>query len=248
MERQNINIEKKLAVLIDADNVSPNYVQYIFAEAVNHGIPTIKRIYGDWTRPELGRWKEPLLEYSVTPMQQYGYTSGKNSTDSALIIDAMDILYAGNVEGFCIVSSDSDFTKLASRLRESGMYVVGMGEKKTPKPFVRSCERFIYLENLEPPLTESGKAQQKKNAVIHEESGELLMQIKRIVSEQDDEGGWVSLGKIGTILVKRYPDFDSRNYGHSNLSKLVMSFDAFDIDVRNTNNRHSKLYFIKNRD
>ena len=246
MERQTIAVEKKLAVLIDADNVSPNYVQYIFAEAVNHGTPTIKRIYGDWTRPELARWKEPLLEYSVTPMQQYGYTSGKNSTDSALIIDAMDILYAGNVDGFCIVSSDSDFTKLASRLRESGMYVVGMGEKKTPKPFVRSCERFIYLENLEEPLTEN-HTHQKRNE-LNEESCKLLGLIKRIVSEQDDESGWVSLGKIGTILMKRYPDFDARNYGHSNLSKLVMSFDAFDIDVRNTSNRHSKLYFIKNRD
>ena len=245
MERQGTTVEKKLAVLIDADNVSPDYVQYVFAEAVNHGIPTIKRIYGDWTRPELSRWKEPLLEFSVTPMQQYGYTSGKNSTDSALIIDAMDILYAGNVEGFCIVSSDSDFTKLASRLRESGMYVVGMGEKKTPKPFVRSCERFIYLENLKAPPAD-GKRQKKSE--LNEESRKLLKQIKRIVSEQDDESGWVSLGKIGTILMKRYPDFDTRNYGHSNLSKLVMSFDAFDIDVRNTSNRHSKLYFIKNRD
>ena len=130
--------DRKIAVLIDADNVSQKYIQYILDEIVNHGIPTYKRIYGDWTKPQLASWKELLLEYSITPIQQYSYTTGKNATDSALIIDAMDILYSKNVDGFCIVSSDSDFTKLASRLREAGMYVLGMGEKKTPRAFTVS--------------------------------------------------------------------------------------------------------------
>lgn len=145
--------DRKIAVLIDADNVSQKYIQYILDEIVNHGTPTYKRIYGDWTKPQLASWKELLLEYSITPIQQYSYTTGKNATDSALIIDAMDILYSKNVDGFCIVSSDSDFTKLASRLREAGMYVLGMGEKKTPRAFIAACEKFKYLEapsSLEP--------------------------------------------------------------------------------------------------
>ena len=137
--------DKNIAVLIDADNVSDKYIKYIFDEISNHGIPTIKRIYGDWTKPQLSSWKSVLLKYSITPIQQYSYTTGKNSTDAALIIDAMDILYSNNVDGFCIVSSDSDFTRLAARLRESGMFVVGMGEKKTPTPFIAACEKFKNL-------------------------------------------------------------------------------------------------------
>ncbi len=140
--------DRKIAVLIDADNVSDKYIKYIFNEITNHGIPTYKRIYGDWTKPQLSSWKNVLLNYSITPIQQYSYTTGRNSTDAALIIDAMDILYSDNVDGFCIVSSDSDFTRLAARLREAGMYVVGMGEKKTPMPFISACEIFKYLEVL----------------------------------------------------------------------------------------------------
>ena len=140
--------DKKIAVLIDADNVSDKYIKYIIDEISNHGTPTYKRIYGDWTKPQLASWKNVLLNYSISPIQQYSYTTGKNSTDAALIIDAMDILYSNNVDGFCIVSSDSDFTKLAARLREAGMYVIGMGEKKTPTPFISACEKFKYLEVL----------------------------------------------------------------------------------------------------
>ena len=143
-----MNEDKRFAVLIDAENVSEKYIKYIFDELAKSGTITYKRIYGDWTRPELSSWKKILLDYSITPIQQYGYTTGKNATDSAMIIDAMDILYDDNVEGFCIVSSDSDFTRLATRLREAGKYVVGMGEKKTPAPFIASCNQFKYLEIL----------------------------------------------------------------------------------------------------
>src|SRR5664280_1925360 len=150
--------DRKIAVLIDADNVSEKYIKYIIDEISNHGTPTYKRIYGDWTKPQLGSWKSVLLNYSITPIQQYSYTTGKNATDAALIIDAMDILYSKNVDGFCIVSSDSDFTKLAARLREAGMYVIGMGERKTPTPFISACEKFKYLEvlaSMAPKYTEA---------------------------------------------------------------------------------------------
>ena len=152
--------DRRIAVLIDADNVSGKYIKHIIDEISNHGTPTIKRIYGDWTKPDLNSWKTVLLDYSITPIQQYGYTSGKNATDAALIIDAMDILYSKNVDGFCIVSSDSDFTRLAARLREAGMFVVGMGERKTPKPFISACEMFKYLEVLakEPEVTNNHTA------------------------------------------------------------------------------------------
>jgi len=154
--------DRKIAVLIDADNVSDKYIKYIFDEISNHGTPTFKRIYGDWTTPQLASWKKVLLNYSITPIQQYSYTTGKNSTDSALIIDAMDILYSDNVDGFCIVSSDSDFTRLAARLREDGMYVIGMGEKKTPTPFIAACEKFKYLEVLAAPTAAPTQDNAKK--------------------------------------------------------------------------------------
>lgn len=241
--------DKKLAVLIDADNVSPKYIQFIFEEAVNHGTPTYKRIYGDFTRPQLAPWKEQLLQYSVTPIQQYNYTTGKNSTDSALIIDAMDILYSGNVDGFCLISSDSDFTRLAARLRESGMYVVGMGETKTPKPFVSACERFIYLESLvhhAAPAYELDVANENL-PVSPLDKKKLVQQIKMIVTEQSDESGWAFLGKVGGILNKRLPDFDTRNYGFENLSPFIESLGSFDIDYRKTANPHITHTYIRNR-
>jgi hypothetical protein len=235
--------DKKIAVLIDADNVSDKYIKYIFDEISNHGTPTYKRIYGDWTKPQLASWKNVLLNYSITPIQQYSYTTGKNSTDSALIIDAMDILYSKNVDGFCIISSDSDFTRLAARLREAGMYVIGMGEKKTPTPFIAACEKFKYLEVLAGLVTDvsvneemSEKQQVSKEVLANR--GELIKSIKNIIAERSDEEGWVGLGEVGTKLSMRYPDFDTRNYGHSKLSSFILSLNRFEIEAEKTNKRN----------
>ena len=264
--------EKRFAVLIDADNVSAKYIKYILDEIANYGVATYKRIYGDWTKPAAVSWKDVLLENSVTPVQQYGYTVGKNATDSAMIIDAMDILYSGNVEGFCVVSSDSDFTKLASRLRESGMLVVGMGERKTPKPFIAACNQFKYLDVLAEsdkksmelevvrgkagPVQEpekAGKPELKKDKEDKETDAEakgksllpsdngvagknmtdisvVQAAILKIMNEVDEDGQRVNMGELGSRLVKRYPDFDVRNYGDTKLSKFLKKFDFLEIN------------------
>ena len=238
--------EKKMAVLIDADNVSDKYIKFIFDEISNHGIPTYKRIYGDWTKPRLASWKSVLLNYSITPIQQYSYTTGKNATDAALIIDAMDILYSKNVDGFCIVSSDSDFTRLAARLREAGMYVIGMGEKKTPMSFISACEKFKYLEVLaEVSLSsiESNEKQEVKKAMASKK--ELIKSIKEIINDSSDEEGWVFLGEVGDKLNKRYPDFDTRNYGFSKLTPLISSLNQFEIESRKNNNSNSQVNYIR---
>ena len=235
--------DKRIAVLIDADNVSSRYIKPIFDEISNHGTLTYKRIYGDWTKPQLTSWKSVLLNYSITPIQQYSYTTGKNATDAALIIDAMDILYSGGVDGFCIVSSDSDFTRLVARLRESGMYVVGMGEKKTPTPFISACEMFKYLEVLESDASADDKnhaAEEPstngtaKNAMASKR--EMIRGITKIINDISDEDGWVYLGEVGKRLGKRYPDFDTRNYGYSKLTPFIKSLKKFQIDDRPTNN------------
>jgi len=240
--------EKRFAVLIDADNVSSKYIKYILDEISNYGVVTYKRIYGDWTKTNTTSWKEVLLENSISPIQQYGYTVGKNATDSAMIIDAMDILYSNNVDGFCIVSSDSDFTKLAVRLRESGMTVIGMGEAKTPKPFSVACNIFKYLDILsedEEPETSTENAnksvsnqgtnatslaEQKSKEVKNMTDIEIIEEsmIKIIIENGDEEKG-IGIGELGSRLVKRYPDFDVRNYGYSKLSKFLTSFDSLDI-------------------
>lgn len=246
--------DRKIAVLIDADNVSEKYIKYIFDEISNHGTPTYKRIYGDWTSPYLGTWKTVLLNYSITPIQQYSYTTGKNATDAALIIDAMDILYSQHVDGFCIVSSDSDFTKLAARLREAGMYVIGMGEKKTPTPFIAACEIFKYLEVLAAPPTspnETGvevrieKPEASKDGMTNLEDLKEAIQI--IVTKSSDEDGWVFLGEVGKKLNKRYPDFDTRNYGFSKLTPLIASLKTFEIQSRKTSNPHITHKYIRNK-
>lgn len=232
--------DKKIAILIDADNVSDKYIKYIFDEISNHGTPTYKRIYGDWTKPQLTSWKNVLLNYSITPIQQYSYTTGKNATDSALIIDAMDILYSKNVDGFCIISSDSDFTRLAARLREAGMYVIGMGEKKTPTPFISACEKFKYLEVLAGSIDDNENTLEKQQ--VPKEGltslGELVKSIKNIIAERSDEEGWIGLGEVGTKLNMRYPDFDTRNYGHSKLSSFILSLNKFEIEPEKTNKRN----------
>jgi len=235
--------DKKIAILIDADNVSDKYIKYIFDEISNHGTPTYKRIYGDWTKPQLASWKTVLLNYSITPIQQYSYTTGKNSTDSALIIDAMDILYSKNVDGFCIISSDSDFTRLAARLREAGMYVIGMGEKKTPTPFISACEKFKYLEVLAGSITTDSNSdemleKQQAPKEVLANPGELIKSIKSIIAERSDEEGWIGLGEVGTKLNMRYPDFDTRNYGHSKLSSFILSLNKFEIEPEKTNKRN----------
>lgn len=246
--------DKRIAVLIDADNVSDKYIKAIIDEVANHGTPTYKRIYGDWTKPQLASWKTVLLNYSISPIQQYSYTSGKNATDAALIIDAMDILYSSNVDGFCIVSSDSDFTKLAARLREAGMYVLGMGEKKTPTPFIAACEKFKYLEVLT-AVTVDQPEDTKKQPSIHQEAkagmvskDELIDVIRTIITEISDDDGWAFLGELGSMLNKRYPDFDTRNYGFSKLTPFVSSLKQFEIRSRKTNNPSVSLKYIRNKE
>lgn len=226
-----MNNDKRFAVLIDADNVSDRYIKNIMDELANEGIVTYKRIYGDWTKPALASWKNVLLNHSITPIQQYSYTTGKNATDSAMIIDAMDILYSGNVEGFCIVSSDSDFTRLASRLRESGMYVIGMGERKTPPPFVNACNRFKYLEVISGSLDKEKKNQDESTEHVSDfmPTDAVKKAIFTILDEVSDEDGWALLSEVGNILIKRCPSFDVRNYGFSKLTPFVDSLNAFDI-------------------
>lgn len=251
--------ENKFAVLIDADNISEKYIKFIMDEISNEGVATYKRIYGDWTKPALVAWKNILLDYSITPIQQYGYTQGKNATDSAMIIDAMDILYSGNVSGFCLVTSDSDFTRLAARLRESGMDVVGMGEKKTPKAFISACNKFKYLDILlEQYLKEReqirkeieqrvsgnrGSKEKKEKLQISLPQGfeedklnaemtsleTIADSVMNIIREKSDEDGWVFIGDLGGMLLKRHPDFDVRNFGFNKLTPFISSIPGVEI-------------------
>ena len=248
--------EKRFAVLIDADNISDKYVKLIFDEVSNDGVVTYKRIYGDWTKPNLASWKNILLDFSITPIQQYGYTTGKNSTDSAMIIDAMDILYTKNVEGFCLVTSDSDFTRLASRLRESGMQIIGMGEKKTPKPFISACNQFKYLDllavaiateegTLPKPPEESSTTNAKITEAVYPDKAGLINEVKRIIEEISDDDGWAFLGDIGNVLNKRHPDFDTRNYGFKKLTPFLSQTKEFEIESRSSKGSNVKLYFVK---
>lgn len=244
-----MNDDKRFAVLIDAENISAKYLKFIFDELSNYGIVTYKRIYGDWTNNALKSWKESLLNNSITPIQQYSYTSGKNSTDSAMIIDAMDILYSGNIEGFCIVSSDSDFTKLVSRLREAGKQVIGMGEKKTPKPFMASCNRFVYLEVIAQSNTDSSLDTVKSTDVTPigdvPSTDEVVTIINSIVTDSSDDDGWIALSDVGNILTKRLANFDVRNYGFNKLTPFVRSLNSYDVKSIIKNNL--KLIYIKRR-
>ena len=212
--------EMRYAVLIEADNVASKYTKYILDEVSNYGIVTYKRVYGDWTRPNLQSWKSMALDNAVTPVQQYSYTTGKNATDSAMIIDAMDILYSHNVDGFCIVSSDSDFTRLAIRLRESGMHVIGMGEKKTPKPFSTACNAFKYLEII------SDEETQEQPETDRVEMKTLESAIIRIIAENANLQEEINIGELGSRLQGRFPDFDVRNYGYSKFSRFLKDFDC----------------------
>lgn len=232
-----------LAVLIDADNASATIVAGLLDEVAKLGIASVKRIYGDWTTPNLGQWKQVLLEYSIQPVQQFRYTTGKNATDSAMIIDAMDLLYTGNFAGFCLVSSDSDFTRLASRIRESGRSVYGFGEMKTPRPFVSACDRFIYTEVF------SKKSEDQQDiALVPRKSKELrgdtalLKLIRSSIEACSDESGWAQLGAVGNFLVKTANDFDPRTYGFAKLSELIQAIGLFEIERRET-----RVYVRDNR-
>ena len=218
---------KKLAVLIDADNAPADIIDEMLEEIAKYGVASVKRIYGDWSHG-LSKWKATLLPHAIIPVQQFAYTKGKNATDMALVIDAMDLLYSGNFDGFCIVSSDSDFTRLASRLRESGLTVYGFGEKKTPESFRRACDKFVYVEIFRPeknlPKQKNAPNQNNKSS----NNQELINLIKRAVKETADDLGWANLAPIGSYINKVNPDFDSRLYGFSKLSDLIKSLDLFE--------------------
>ncbi|MEI8280346.1 MAG: NYN domain-containing protein [Bacteroidota bacterium] len=245
----NNNNELRFAVLIDADNVPSSNIKGMMEEIAKYGTPTFKRIYADWTKPHVSTWKTVLLENAITPIQQYSYTTGKNSSDSAMIIDAMDILYSGRVDGFCIISSDSDFTRLALRLREAGMKVIGMGQRKTPSPFIAACDKFIYIEILN-RSSGSTKEEDKKEEETHDDTikqvdKSLIKQISSSINDLADESGWAFLGDVGNLILKKEPDFDPRNYGFKKLALLIKSTDAFEIDERQTEKSNIKLVYIK---
>ena len=235
------NTQQKLVVLIDADNASPSIIYGLMAEIAKYGTAHVKRIYGDWTSPNLKGWKEILLEHALQPIQQFGYTKGKNSTDSAMIIDAMDLLYSGRFDGFCIVSSDSDFTRLASRIREGGLNVYGFGEEKTPKSFISVCDKFIYteiLQNIDENDSENNDVKEKKPQVKQKSTNELKMDTRLVnllrsaVIASMDEEGWAFLGEVGQHITKQSPEFDARNYGYAKLKDLVKAIGLFKIDER----------------
>ncbi|MBD8387354.1 NYN domain-containing protein [Dysgonomonas sp. BGC7] len=246
--------DMRLAVLIDADNIPYSNIKGMLDEIAKFGNPTIKRIYGDWTKPTVSGWKQPLLEHAITPIQQYSYTTGKNATDSAMIIDAMDILHSDKVDGFCLVSSDSDFTRLAVRLRESGMLVLGMGERKTPNPFIVACDKFIYIEILEDDIAQqdpvSSEVPVNKKSNVEPVSKALLNLLKSTVRDLADDDGWAYLGEVGNLIIKKRPDFDPRNYGFPKLTPMIKAQKKiFEIDQRDVDNKkHAKLIYVRVKD
>jgi uncharacterized LabA/DUF88 family protein len=244
-------MDVNLAVLIDGDNIPSAYVKEMMEEIAKYGNPTIKRIYGDWTKPHLSKWKKILLENAITPIQQYGYTIGKNATDSAMIIDAMDILYSDKVNGFCLVSSDSDFTRLATRLREAGMHVIGIGEKKTPDSFIVACDKFIYIEILKNQSVESESEENEDADLLKSNVDKItpkeIKLISSTISDLADEDGWAFLGDVGNLLQKKQPNFDSRNYGFQKLTPLIKSIKKFDIERRESPKGRFKLIYVKNK-
>ncbi|PYG87077.1 OST-HTH/LOTUS domain-containing protein [Ruminiclostridium sufflavum DSM 19573] len=249
--------EMRFAVLIDAENVPYCNIKGIMEEIAKYGTPTIKRIYADWTRPTVSGWKNVLLENAITPIQQYSYTSGKNSSDSAMIIDAMDILYTEKVEGFCIISSDSDFTRLVIRLREAGMKVFGIGERKTPSPFIAACDKFTYIEIISASShnNETYDNGPKKEGVAEKEqkSGtvaigkDIINLIAVSINDVEDENGWAFLGDVGNLINKKQPDFDPRNFGFYKLTHLIKKLKEFEIEERDTNNSKIKHIYVRNK-
>jgi len=261
----------RLAVLIDAENVPRNCIKSVMEEAAIYGTPTIKRIYGDWTNPTIAGWKNPLLENAITPIQQYGYTTGKNSSDSAMIIDAMDILYSDKTDGFVIVSSDSDFTRLAIRLREAGQRVIGIGERKTPSAFIAACDKFTYIEVIRaggeraaqeqqdpssssedngskqaPPQREKQQHTPRQRGVKVPES--VVQLIADSVADLAGDNGVVFMGELGNLIMKKQPDFDHRNFGYMSLSAMIKSIDRFEIEFRQTTDPNIKHVFVRDKE
>ena len=254
-----------MAVIIDGDNIPSAYIKEMMEEIAKYGNPTIKRIYGDWTKPHLNKWKKILLENAINPVQQYSYTLGKNSTDSAMIIDAMDILYSQKVNGFCIVSSDSDFTRLATRLREAGMTVIGIGEKKTPNPFIVACDKFIYLEilknqvageeddddeedNAQNTTARKRKPTSRRNKPKYEKiTPKVIRLLTNSINDVADEDGWAFLGEVGNLIQKKQPNFDSRIYGFEKLTPLIDSTGKFEIERRENQRGRFKLIYVRRK-
>ena len=243
--------QPRLAVLIDADNTTPAIAEALLAEIAKYGVASVKRIYGDWTQPNLKGWKDVLLGLAIQPIQQFGYTSGKNATDSAMIIDAMDLLYTNRFDGFCLVSSDSDFTRLASRLRESGLAVYGFGERKTPTALVSACDRFIYLDVLRQPIaaesTEAGAAPKTRPSAALKTDKRLINLFRDGIEATADDEGWAALGGVGQIIGKQAADFDPRNYGYKKLSDLAAAIDVFEVEQRRHEDGRSKGVYIREK-
>jgi uncharacterized LabA/DUF88 family protein len=245
---EHADVQSRLAVLIDADNAPAAIIDGLFAEIAKYGLASVKRIYGDWTQPRLASWKKVLLDYSITPVQQFGYTTGKNATDSALIIDAMDLLYTRRFSGFCLVSSDSDFTRLAARIREEGLAVLGFGEQKTPGAFVSACDKFIYTELLRGPAKPSAALQVTEKAPASlDDSTSLITLISGAIDDVSDESGWANLGAVGSTLTKLRPSFDPRLHGHKKLSALVRSLpQQFAVEERGDEGSSAKSIYVRN--
>jgi uncharacterized LabA/DUF88 family protein len=235
-----------LAVLIDADNARPSLIEALLAEIAKYGVASVKRIYGDWTLPNLRGWKDVLAEHAIQPIQQFRYTVGKNATDSAMIIDAMDLLYTERFDGFCLVSSDSDFTRLASRIREAGLTVYGFGERKTPQSLVSACDKFIYIEVLTEDRA-GGTPAKRKDAAALKRDTRLARMFGDALEASSDDDGWAQLGAIGSHIANQAPDFDPRNYGYRKLGDLVRAMDLFEIDERKLGDGQSKAIYLRNR-
>ncbi len=238
--------QNRLAVLIDADNAQPSITEGLLSEIAKYGVASVKRIYGDWTTPSLGGWKSVLLEHSIQPVQQFRYTVGKNATDSAMIIDAMDLLYTKRFDGFCLVSSDSDFTRLASRIREEGLLVYGFGEKKTPKAFVSACDKFIFTEVLR-FQEDAGSVVRPKTARDLKRDAKLVALLRSALEAASDDSGWAQLGAVGSNIAKQAPEFDPRNYGFSKLGELAIATNLFEVDERVQRDGHSRTIYIRDK-
>lgn len=242
----NNDVQKRLAVLIDADNAQDSIAEGLLGEVAKFGTANVKRIYGDWTTPNLRGWKEVLIKYAIQPIQQFRYTTGKNATDSAMIIDAMDLLYTDRFDGFCLVSSDSDFTKLASRIREAGLSVYGFGEKKTPQSFVTACDKFVYTEVLR-EKEENSEPSRKRNTNELKQDTTLVNLFRSAIEASSDDVGWAHLGRVGSNIVKQAPDFDPRNYGYKKLGELVSAIGLFEIDERRVGDSQTKAIYIRDK-
>lgn len=241
--------QMRLAILIDADNAQPAIMEGLQEEVAKYGIASIKRIYGDWSSDSMRGWKSILLDYSLQPVQQYPYTRGKNATDMAMIIDAMDILYQSKMDGFCLISSDSDFTPLAQRVRQEGLVVFGFGEEKTPKAFVRACDRFIYNDVLRKDDSKAESAPSRRRLTANElkQDAKLVGLIRNSLEDAADDNGWASLGMVGQKIANAVPDFDPRNYGYKKLGELIRAMQLFEFDERSMENNPGRDVYLRDR-